>query len=199
MKQIAALYVIPDGPYFNQPGVDLWDEAKDARLYPGPHPVIAHPPCARWGKYWFYGGPGRRHVLGDDVGCFEAALQAVRKWGGVLEHPEGSHAWRQFQILRPPKYGGWKIADAWGFTCCVEQGNYGHPARKATWLYVSGVSIADLPFLKWGRSSADRKVDDHLSKCQRMLTPEPFRDLLINIARSVKTNDEESIDKEGES
>ena len=46
---IAALYVERDGIYYGLPDVDPWDEARDARLYPGPHPVVAHPPCARFG------------------------------------------------------------------------------------------------------------------------------------------------------
>ena len=33
---IAALYVETDGCYFGLPGVDPWDEARDARLYAGP-------------------------------------------------------------------------------------------------------------------------------------------------------------------
>lgn len=48
---IAALYVETDGPYFGLDGVDPWDIRRDARLYTGPHPVVAHPPCARWGRY----------------------------------------------------------------------------------------------------------------------------------------------------
>ena len=40
---IAALYVLPDGPYANLPDVDPWDKARDARLYAGPHPVVAPP------------------------------------------------------------------------------------------------------------------------------------------------------------
>jgi hypothetical protein len=48
---IAALYVERGGPYFGIEGVDPWDEARDARTYAGPHPVVAHPPCERWGRY----------------------------------------------------------------------------------------------------------------------------------------------------
>lgn len=45
---IAALYVERDGVYYGLPGVDPWDEERDARTYAGPWPVVAHPPCARW-------------------------------------------------------------------------------------------------------------------------------------------------------
>ena len=145
---LAALYVAKNGPYYGMPwAVDPWDEERDARLYAGPWPVVAHPPCQRWGK--FYAGQplhikhtGERKTLGDDGGCFEAALAAVRRWGGVLEHPKGSHAWAHFGILEPPRTGGWLKADRFGgWTCCVEQGRYGHYARKPTWLYVCGVCV----------------------------------------------------------
>jgi hypothetical protein len=90
---IAALYVQTDGVYAGLPGVDLWDEARDARTYAGPHPVVAHPPCQRWGRFW-HGSPRKphQHTLGDDDGCFAAALASVRRWGGVLEHPADSRA-----------------------------------------------------------------------------------------------------------
>ena len=39
---IAALYVLPGGPYFSN-GFDPWDETRDARKFKGPGPVIAHP------------------------------------------------------------------------------------------------------------------------------------------------------------
>ena len=50
---IAALYVAKGGCYSGLPGVDAWDEERDARRYAGPWPVVAHPPCQRWGKMWF--------------------------------------------------------------------------------------------------------------------------------------------------
>ena len=70
---IAALYVDPKGVYAGLPDVEVWDEARDGRLYAGPWPVVAHPPCARWGRFWF-GGPEwiklhPRKVMGDDGGC----------------------------------------------------------------------------------------------------------------------------------
>lgn len=92
---IAALYVETAGSYYGIDGVDPWDKTRDARLYAGPWPVVAHPPCQRWGKLWA-GQPlhikrtGERKVKGDDGGCFRAALRAIQTWGGVLEHPWGS-------------------------------------------------------------------------------------------------------------
>lgn len=91
---IAALFVQTGGCYFGVDDVDPWDEPRDARTYAGPHAVVAHPPCERWGRYW-YGGPmlhalGKRKERGADGGCFAAAIEAVRRFGGVLEHPEAS-------------------------------------------------------------------------------------------------------------
>jgi hypothetical protein len=199
---IAALYVQTNGCYCVLDSVDPWDEARDARLYDGPHPVVAHPPCERWGRY-ARGGPNphaRRREIGDDGGCFAAALTSVRKWGGVLEHPAASHAWARHGLARPPHAGGWVLADEHGWTCHVEQGHYGHRARKATWLYAVGCT---LPALAWGSSAATQRTDmgprsaeearemrrngptvERLGKRERAATPAPFRDLLISIAET---------------
>jgi len=206
---IAALYVESGGIYFGLPDVEPWDEAKDARKYPGPHPVVAHPPCQRWGKMWF-GQPlavkltGIRKKKGDDGGCFSAALESVRKWGGVIEHPWGSHAWAHFGLNLPSRQGGWIAADmTGGWTCCVEQGRYGHYARKPTMLYAFGT---ELPELRWGKSEAkyDPEVVARMGlkrakrlgevgargggtdSTARIHTPLEFRDVLIGIAEGVK-------------
>lgn len=160
MNQIAALYVKTDGCYFNLLGVDPWDEQRDARLYKGPHRVVAHPPCQRWGKLWagqplYIKRTGERKIKGDDGGCFKSALEALRKYGGVLEHPHGSHAWAHFGLNKPDRKGGWIAADFYGgWTYCVEQGRYGHYARKPTLLLAYDV---DLPELDWG--IGERRLD----------------------------------------
>jgi len=205
--QVAALYVESDGAYSDLAGVDPWDEARDARTYLGPWPVVAHPPCQRWGRFW-HGSTRKPHQfkLGDDGGCFEAALNDVRVWGGVLEHPCDSHAWSHFGLNRPPRAGGWVPDGHGGWTCCVYQGHYGHLAGKPTWLLVYGLALCQLPRLQWG------KVEQRLhptalarhgyEKARRIgmlsmvggkdktrirnATPAPFRDLLLQIARRVE-------------
>lgn len=201
MREIAALFVETGGSYFGLAGVDPWDEARDARLYAGPHPVVAHPPCQRWGRFW-HGSTRKPHQfkLGDDGGCFAAA----RAFGGVLEHPADSRAWSVFNLNAPPRTGGWVAADfEGGWTCYVEQGFYGHASRKPTWLYARGV---ELPDLRWGRGA--QRIPTWMverygyEKARRIgvvamvggkdktrirnATPAPFRDLLISIARTAR-------------
>lgn len=210
---IAALYVQTDGCYFGLPDVDPWDQVRDARKYAGPYPVVSHPPCQRWGKFWA-GQPlhikrtGERKRLGDDQGCFQSALDSVRRWGGILEHPYGSHAWAHFGLNKPPREGKWIAADVYGgWTCCVEQGRYGHYARKATYLLAYHV---ELPELDWGISEPrlDPVVIARMGlkrakrlgevggkgggkdSTARIATPKPFRDLLLTIARSANVKAE---------
>lgn len=201
---MAALFVETDGCYFGLAGVEPWDKARDARTYAGPHPVVAHPPCQRWGRYWG-GAPRKPHQfkLGDDGGCFAAAIAAVRRYSGILEHPAHTHAWAAFGLRKPPASGGWVAADfLGGWTCHVEQGHYGHLSRKATWLYAFGV---DLPALRWGageqRIHPVALAKHGYEKARRIgmmamvggkdktrirnATPIEFRDLLLSIARSV--------------
>lgn len=198
-RQIAALYVQTGGAYFGPPGVDPWDEARDARLYAGPHPVVAHPPCSRWCRLAGLVEARWGHRRGDDGGCFASALAAVRTWGGVLEHPAYSDAWAAHGLAAPPRSGGWVPADfLGGWTCHVEQGRYGHVAKKATWLLAYH---CELPSLLWGSdpdqtsqalvswcgnhvSSGERRP--RVGKARASATPEAFKQVLISIARSVE-------------
>lgn len=133
-RQIAALFVQEGGCYFDLPGVDPWPESRDARLYPGPWPVVAHPPCERWGRYW-YGGPmlhklGRRLKRGDDGGCFAAAITAIRRFGGVLEHPEASSAWSTFGLITPVEVAGSPLAMALGGRAAWSRAGMGTVLQK---------------------------------------------------------------------
>lgn len=208
---IAALYVDPKGPYSDTPGVDPWDEKRDARLYAGPDPVIAHPPCERWGRF-AKGAPGaQRFKVGDDGGCFAAALTAVRTWGGVLEHPQGTRAFHHFGLPLPTanrrRSDGWTVPDEWGGRSChVDQGAYGHKAQKPTWLYAV---LPSYPEMDWRRtwdqpyriggngyhSKAVRarakasstfvaQLKPDMPAKERHLTPPAFRNALIGLVGS---------------
>lgn len=194
---IAALYVETNGCYFGLPRVDPWDEARDARSYEGPHPVVAHPPCQKWGalanvNYARWGGEHNRP--GNDGGCFASALASVRRWGGVLEHPAKTRAWAAHALTKPSAVG-WQRNDDGGWVCEVWQSAYGHRANKATWLYAFGVESP--PELNWSRLRGTHQIGFYdqrgkdrnkrtLSRKEAAATPEPFRDLLISIARTAR-------------
>lgn len=201
---INALFVETGGPYFGLDGVVPWDKEADARRCVNGAPAVAHPPCERWGRYWS-GGPSakERKALGDDAGCFAHALWYVRTFGGVIEHPEASHAFAFYGLPRPEFNGGWTQPDKYGGrSCCVSQGKYGHRARKMTWLYACKTKF---PELNWGpakgmmrledsprsaehakqmRSDPNRIPPERISVYERLATPPEFRDVLIEIARS---------------
>jgi hypothetical protein len=193
---IAALYVEKDGVYSGLPDVDVWDESRDARLYEGPWPVVAHPPCASWCQLASVNAKRWGKQIGQDGGCFEAALAAVRRFGGVLEHPAYSLAWPAFDLPRPVR-GVWRasLLDR-GYVTEVSQSAYGHAARKRTWLYLVGDPLS----LEWGdpegwgvvgagvysgQSQGRRRVQRHAA----LVTPSSFRDVLLTLARSAMPED----------
>jgi hypothetical protein len=185
---IQALYIDPRGPYPRLLGREnCWDEARDARLYEGPGPVVAHPPCGPWGAL--------RHLYrGNEHDCAPRAVAQVHAYGGVLEHPRGSKLWEAAGL---PKPGEW--SDYNGYTIEVDQCAWGHVARKRTWLYIVGLSreIVEAEIrtggtpTHWtsgGRTSSSRQgspVPEGIKVCsaqQRRRTPIAFAEWLISIA-----------------
>ena len=194
---VAALYVQPEGCYAGLGWVDLWPEERDARKYQGPFPVIAHPPCQLWGamaavNYSRWGG--EHNKPGNDGGCFAAALAAVNRWGGVLEHPAKTRAWKAHNLGKPTK-GEWTRSGL-GWVCEVWQSAYGHRANKATWLYYKGNRP---PFdLRWDRTPGTHQIGFHdqrgkdrnkptLGRKEANATPVEFRDELIRLAQHSAT------------
>lgn len=194
LSDIAALFVAKDGCYFGLPGVDPWDESRDARQYTGPHRVVAHPPCQLWTRFAhvnFARWGGEHNRPGADGGCFSAALSFVRRWGGVLEHPAFSDAWKAYDLPRP-EAGKWLLCGG-DWVCEVWQSAYGHKARKRTWLLYRG-SVAPPP-LRWERLNGSHQIGFHdqrgkarnkptVSGKAASATPLEFRDALISLART---------------
>lgn len=184
---IAALFVETNGIYFGLPDVDPWDRVRDARRYPGPHPVVAHPPCDRWHQLSAVNHKRWGYRINEDEGCFASALASVRRWGGVLEHPAETRAFR-FHGIPEPTTRGWQRTLDGDWITEVDQAAYGHRATKRTWLLYSGP--APSPMI-WRRARGthqigffDRTLPD-LPKRERSATPIAFRDALLSIARSV--------------
>lgn len=198
-KICAALFVQPNGCYADLPYIDAWPESRDARLYQGPFPVVAHPPCQLWGamaiiNYKRWGGEHNRP--GNDGGCFAPALKNVREFGGVIEHPAKSAAFAEYGIPAPNRFG-WQSTLNGGWVCEVWQSAYGHRANKATWLYYCGNNPPHS--LRWERPVGTHQVGyadqrgksknkPTLSKKEANATPLAFRDELIMLARGAGLN-----------
>lgn len=191
-RVVAALYVDTRGPYPAMAAVECWDSIRDARLYSGPHPVVAHPPCGPWGRL--------RHLYkGTEHDCALRAVEQVRSCGGVLEHPAGSLLWRECGLPEPGI-----LFDEWGgYSVEVCQVSWGHVARKRTWLYVVGIEPAlvratclhggePTHWISGGRGREGKKLRTTpvppgikiCSAAQRMRTPAAFAEWLVAIART---------------
>ena len=217
---IAALYIDPRGPYPAIEGVECWDESRDARLYSGPHHVIAHPPCGPWGRL--------RHLYrGNEHDCAPHAVEQVREFGGVLEHPAGSKLWETCGLPLPIRtyvdcqggsmsgylVGGQSVGNDGsfpldvhgGYTIELDQCEWGHVARKRTWIYLVGVPREALEappypgrtpthWISGGRGREGKKakttpVPPGIKVCsaqQRRRTPREFAEYLVRLARAVK-------------
>lgn len=197
LKPVAALYVDSlSGPYRRMSGVHCWaglaaqlylvaaETQRDAMLYDGPDPVVAHPPCGHWGKW-------RRRCKQPKSWATAGlvAFRQVRQFGGVLEHPAHSTLWNAVSAPKPGEidaFGGWTLQ--------VNQTDWGHPCLKPTWVYIVGVSAADLPprppagkpthcMVRLKRNSHELP---ELPKRQRHLTPARFAKWLVAAARLVR-------------
>ncbi len=135
MNTVAILFARSDSVYKTLPGCDVWDVQRDARKWPGGRPVVAHPPCRTWGtlSHLFAHPPGERELA-------PWAIEKVRRFGGVLEHPSKSRLWPELGL--PPigerdVFGGWTLA--------IHQSDFGHRAQKKTRLYIVGCEPLDIP------------------------------------------------------
>ena len=198
-QTVAALYVdTARGPYAQIPNVDCWGFAsrdgrqcdlfartRDARHYIGPHSVIAHPPCGPWGRFWwnYKGGEGAKE-------CGPIAVEQVRAFGGVLEHPSQSGLWKFCDLPMPGESDLYQ-----GTTIEVQQCDWGHKARKRTWLYVVGCDIPPLPKAATPTHVMVRLLRNgndwpEVPKAERHLTPIRFADWLIRLARGASASNE---------
>lgn len=195
---VAALFVQDDGCYAGRPDIDAWPEARDARRYAGLLPVVAHPPCQLWGPMAavnFSRWGGEQNRPGNDGGCFAAALAAVNRWGGVLEHPAGTRAWAAHGLTAPAGMG-WQRSMFGGWVCEVWQSAYGHRANKATWLYYNGKNPPHE--LRWARIIGTHQIGFQdqrgkarnkptLSKREANATPPAFQAELLRLASLANT------------
>lgn len=177
---VSALFVRKDSIY-KRLGIDCWDAERNAINWPGGNPIIAHPPCRAWGQLAHFAKP----VEGEKELAIWA-IEQIRKWGGILEHPRASKLWKDLNLptgRERDEYGGFSIS--------VDQNWWGHKARKRTLLYICGCNPGDIPahpltfapYTHVVSSTRDRYKLPEISKKEREATPIDFAKWLIEVAK----------------
>jgi hypothetical protein len=189
MTPVAVLFARADSVYKTLPGCDVYDIERDARTWPGGCPVVAHPPCRAWSslRHLSKPAPGERELA-------PWALEQVRTFGGVLEHPRSSLLWRDPSMPKPgacDEFGG--------FLLPILQHWWGHRAEKPTVLYIVGVRHRDVPTMPMDFRRIDHKVVSwagfrkgmpgwrgECNKAEREHTPPELARWLVELARRVR-------------
>lgn len=186
MRTVAVLFARSDSHYKALPGTDVFDIERDARTWAGGAPVVAHPPCRAWGKLRYFAKPRPDE---KDLAIF--AIDQVRKFGGVLEHPVGSSLWPVAglpKVGETDRHGGWTLP--------IWQSWFGHRADKATLLYVVGCDRSNVPQMPLMLGNATHTVSPatgrrkgtpgyrpSIRKDEREHTPPDLCNWLVELAR----------------
>lgn len=191
---VPVLFARSDSIYKSFPVCDVYDIHRDAKTWEGGRPAIAHPPCRSWGMLAQFAKPA--------AGEKELAIWAVdqiRKFGGVLEHPAGSKLWQAAGLPAPGHFD-----EFGGFTTALNQHWFGHRAEKATLLYIVGTTPRNLPAMPleigepshvvtWTkrpegskRTATGRPCRPRITLAEREHTPPDFAKFLIEIALSCR-------------
>lgn len=186
MTGVAVLFARADSIYKTMPGCDVFDIERDARTWQGGAPVVAHPPCRAWGRLRKNAKP-----RDDERELGPWAVNQVRAFGGVLEHPACSELFLYCGLPAPghtDEFGG--------LTFPITQSWFGHRAEKATWLYIVGVQAARLPVMPFDMARATHVICQRTGKrkgmpgwrpqvtrAQREHTPPALASWLVETAR----------------
>jgi hypothetical protein len=183
-KKVAVLFIQKNSAYLDIPEADCYDIERNALTYADKLPVVAHPPCRLWGRLR---GLSTAPIEEKKLAIF--AVEAVRRCGGVLEHPAGSTLWKEMELPKPgcgyDKFGGWTLE--------IDQHWFGYPAKKNTWLYIVGLKPNELPnytlnlfaitHLVHTSSRKNRRLS-YLSKSKQSYTMPKLTRWLVEIAIS---------------
>lgn len=110
---VSVLFARQDSIYKTLPDCDVWDIERDALKWTGGNPIVAHPPCRAWGQLSHFAKPrdGEKELA-------VWAVDQIRTWGGVLEHPARSKLWPALKLPLPGRrddFEGFSVRQH----CCI--------------------------------------------------------------------------------
>ena len=155
---------------YKQLGADCWDIKRNALMVPKNRVYIAHPPCRAWGDFYAVAKPreGERELA-------IWAVDMIREYGGVLEHPVTSRLWKEKNLPQPGR-----TDEFGGFTICIDQHWFGHRAIKKTFLYIVGCKMKDLPEIPYNLDAIQTTVE-RMCRAERERTPDKLARWLLQV------------------
>lgn len=130
---ISILCAKTDSLYKQIPGLDVWDEHRNAYYFTGSNPVITHAPCAQWSSMKAF---AHKNDITKDL-AFHCLKMVIRN-GGIFEHPAGSSFFKEAGVTKN--------------IYSVDQSWWGFPARKRTYLFFHKCKPIEHPILTLGPS-----------------------------------------------
>ncbi len=191
MRTVAILCAAKKTAYRDIPGLEIYDEARDARTFQGGMPVVAHPPCRYWLPHGF-GTIARAAVTPEKIKAEKElgflCVKHVLECGGILEQPARSLLWKEGGLPVP---GLAQSPDS--FALHVWQAWWGMPVKKGTWLYFRGINqfAIDIPFCLHAKG-ADKKwyrnpFGGHAERTRQSSHTVPaFAQWLVALARTAR-------------
>lgn len=166
---ITVLCAKRDSLYKQIPGIDVWDEDRDAYFFTGSNPVITHAPCAQWSRMKAFA-----HKNADEKELAYFCLNKIIRNGGIFEHPAGSSFFKEAGLTKN--------------VYSVDQSWWGFPARKTTWLFFHRCKPLQMPIMQNVPtkvvaptfSNTERYKGKHLTKKDRSTTVLPFAHWMID-------------------
>lgn len=179
------LFTQVNSNYLKHSIFDCYDAYRAAFSYYGTKSIIAHPPCRLFSRLRkFSNAPVKEKQ------CAFFALDKVRQFGGILEHPRSSTLWLNGNF----KLDG-SVDDYGGFLRSVDLSWFGYPAQKKTMLYFCGLKPGTLPSFPFNLNAYTHVVNTskksgkkELSKKDRSITPVQMILYFIEVLEIIEKN-----------
>lgn len=178
MKSIPVLFVDENSLYKNYSIFDAYDHSRDALTFYDRCPIICHPPCRLFSRLRSFSNASPSE---KKLAFF--ALDRIRMFGGILEHPRSSTLWTSGNFNLDgsvDQYGG--------FLRSVNLSWFGYPAQKKTMLYFVGISPVQLPSFPLSLSAPSFSIGSsknnrlkEISKNARSQTPDHMIKYFIQV------------------
>lgn len=176
-----AYFINNKSKYFRHDGFDPWTVDRDALKTESQAPAVYHPPCQQWGRL-------KRFARVNPIEKLLAiwALDRVRQFGGVLEHPRTSDLWKYVSVDATKGYD-----EHGGFLLSVNLHWFGYPAQKKTVLYIVGCKRSELPPIPLNFNAVSKTIGKRtpgmteIQKTRRSETPGQMIEWFYDVLRIV--------------